>query len=127
MNGLEEITAALGRAAVLGAPLLIATLGEIYAERSGVANLGVEGMMAMGALVAMREHGVKVPEEIALIGFDDIPAARILTPSLTTVSQFPQRLGRRAAELLMDQLESNTPIPPRHVELPFELIVRESA
>lgn len=52
MNGLEEITAALGRAAVLGAPLLIATLGEIYAERSGVANLGVEGMMAMGALAA---------------------------------------------------------------------------
>lgn len=84
-------------------------------------------VMAMGALVAMREHGVKVPEEIALIGFDDIPAARILTPSLTTVSQFPQHLGRRAAELLMDRLESSKPSPPRHVELPFELIVRESA
>ena len=49
---MNEVFSALERAAVLGAPLLIATLGEVYAERAGVTNLGVEGMMAMGALGA---------------------------------------------------------------------------
>jgi LacI family transcriptional regulator len=57
-------------------------------------------MMAMGAMVAIREAGLRVPEDIAVAGFDDIPVARLLNPPLTTVAQFPERLGRRAAELL---------------------------
>lgn len=83
-------------------------------------------VMAMGALVALRERGVRVPEDIVLMGFDDIPASRILTPALTTVSQFPEHLGRRAAQLLFDRLSGRTTGPGRLEELPFELIVRQS-
>ena len=52
--------------------------------------------MAIGALSAFREAGLHVPEDIALVGFDDIPIARFLTPSLTTVHVDIAELGRRA-------------------------------
>jgi LacI family transcriptional regulator len=84
-------------------------------------------LMAMGALLAMREAGLRVPADIALVGLDDIPAARLVNPPLTTIAQFPERLGRRAAELLFDRLVGRAPGEPRHEVLPFELVVRESA
>ena len=61
-------------------------------------------MMAMGAMVAIREAGLRVPEDIAVAGFDDITVARLLNPPLTTVAQFPEHLGRRAAEMLFERL-----------------------
>ena len=64
---------------------------------------------------------------MALMGFDDIPVARLLTPALTTVSQFQEGLGRRAAELLFERLEGRAPEHGRDEEMPFELMVRESA
>jgi LacI family transcriptional regulator len=84
-------------------------------------------LMAMGAMIALREAGLRVPADVALVGFDDIPVARLVSPPLTTIAQFPERLGRRAAELLLDRLAGTSPPPPRNEVLPFELIVRESA
>jgi LacI family transcriptional regulator len=84
-------------------------------------------LMALGAMVALREAGLRVPQDVAVAGFDNIPAARMVTPALTTVAQFPYRLGRRAAELLFDRLGGMAPAGGRLEEMPFELIVRESA
>lgn len=84
-------------------------------------------LMAMGALRALREAGVRVPQDLALMGFDDIPAARLLTPALTTVSQFQEGLGRRAAELLFERLDGHAPEDGCAEEMPFELMIRESA
>lgn len=84
-------------------------------------------LMAMGALRALREVGVRVPQDLALLGFDDIPVARLLTPALTTVSQFQEQLGRRAAELLFGRLDGEVAEPGRAEEMPFELMIRESA
>jgi len=84
-------------------------------------------LLAMGALRALREAGVRVPQDMALLGFDDIPVARLLTPALTTVSQFQEGLGRRAAELLFERLDGRAPEHGRDEEMPFELMVRESA
>jgi LacI family transcriptional regulator len=83
-------------------------------------------LMAMGALAAARERGRRVPGDVAVVGFDDIPTARLTNPTLTTVAQFPDRLGRRAAELLFDRLEGKATAAGRVEAMPFELIVRES-
>ena len=84
-------------------------------------------LMAMGALLALREAGLRVPHDIAVIGFDDIPAARLFNPPLTTITQFPRELGRRAAEMVFERLSGAGPEGGRCEEMPYELIVRESA
>lgn len=84
-------------------------------------------MMALGALVAIREAGLRVPEDIAVAGFDDITVAKLANPPLTTVAQFPERLGRRAADMLFERLAGSVTGPGRRVEMPYELIVRASA
>jgi LacI family transcriptional regulator len=58
--------------------------------------------MAIGALSAFNEIGIRVPDEIALVGFDDIPIARFLSPPLTTVRVPIAELGRRSLEALLD-------------------------
>ena len=84
-------------------------------------------VMAMGAMVAIREAGLGVPEDIAVVGFDDIPVARLITPRLTTVAQFQENLGVRAAEMLLERLDGKAPEGGRSEEMPYELIERESA
>ena len=84
-------------------------------------------MMAIGAMVAIRDAGLRVPEDIAVAGFDDITVARLLNPSLTTVAQFPEQLGRRAAELLFERLSGAVAGEGRRVEMPYQLRIRTSA
>jgi LacI family transcriptional regulator len=84
-------------------------------------------VMAMGALVALREAGLRVPEDVAVVGFDDVPVAGLITPRLTTVAQFQENLGVRAAEMLLERLDGTAPEHGRSEEMPYELIVRESA
>jgi LacI family transcriptional regulator len=84
-------------------------------------------MMAMGAMVAIREAGLRVPEDIAVAGFDDIPVARLLNPPLTTVAQFPEQLGHRAGEMLFARLSGAVTGEGRRVEMPYELRIRASA
>jgi LacI family transcriptional regulator len=83
-------------------------------------------LMAMGALTAIHEAGLRVPQDIAVAGIDDIPAAHLVTPSLTTITQFQQDIGRRAAEMLFERLNGSETSAPRSIEMPFSLIVRES-
>ena len=81
--------------------------------------------MAVGALRALREAGKRVPEDIAVVGFDDMPFAARTNPPLTTVRQPIQRLGSLAAETLID-LINQPDAPPRRIVLPTELIMRAS-
>jgi len=84
-------------------------------------------LLAMGALVALREAGLQVPADVAVVGFDDIPVARLVDPPLTTVAQFPRQLGRRAAEILFERLTGAALEGGRCEERPYELVVRASA
>lgn len=81
--------------------------------------------MAIGALGALQDAGVRVPDDIALAGFDDIPMARYLTPPLTTVNVPMLQLGKRAVHLLLD---GERPAAAEGVreELPTTLVVRSS-
>ena len=91
------------------------------------AIFAADDLLAFGAMAALRDADLRIPEDVALIGFDDIPAARLVCPPLTTIAQHPERLGARAAELLLERLAGGGPPEGRHVEMPFDLIVRQSA
>lgn len=85
-------------------------------------------LMAVGALRACAEAGIKVPEQIAIAGFDDIAEGRYTTPSLTTVSPDLDLLSRSALEVLLDRIEGTAREagPAREVSVPWRLVVRES-
>jgi LacI family transcriptional regulator len=83
--------------------------------------------MAMGAMNAIRAAGLRIPQDIAVVGFDDIPAAELVSPALTTVTQFQEQLGRRAAEMLLERFDGSAPERGRCEEMPAELVVRDSA
>jgi len=81
-------------------------------------------LMALGALQAIRALGKRVPEDISIIGFDNIVAAQYCTPALTTVNQDKYQMGYIAAATLIDMLEGRQ--VPRYRKMPAELIVRAS-
>lgn len=93
-------------------------------ERRPTAVFAANDAMAIGALCAVREQGVRVPEEMAVVGFDDIPIARFVSPPLTTVSVEIAELGRQAFELLLEASEQDR--EPRLQILPTHLVIRES-
>jgi LacI family transcriptional regulator len=82
-------------------------------------------LMAIGAMAALEEMNVKVPEDLAVVGFDDIAPAVLVTPMLTTVSVPQYDLGRSAAAELIRRLE-DAELPPRIIEYPVELKIRHS-
>jgi LacI family transcriptional regulator len=84
-------------------------------------------LMALGAMLAMREENLRIPEDIALIGLDDIPAAKLVHPTLTTMTQMQEDIGRLAAEMIFERIEGTAPDKSRLVEMPYKLIARESA
>jgi len=84
-------------------------------------------LMALGAMLAMREENLRIPEDVALIGLDDIPAAKLVHPSLTTITQMQEDIGRIAAEMIFERIEGTAPDKSRLVEMPYKLIARESA
>jgi LacI family transcriptional regulator len=80
----------------------------------------------MGAMTAIKEAGLRIPEEIAVVGFDDVPLASHTSPSLTTVRQPTLEQGRIAAEFLLSRIETDGPVARQERILDCELIVRES-
>ena len=82
---------------------------------------------AFGAIRAIREAGLKIPEDVAVIGFDDLPSCLRHNPPLTTIHQPIHQLGVVAAQMLIDQLESKAAFSPQRVILPVELVERASA
>jgi LacI family transcriptional regulator len=83
-------------------------------------------LMAMGAYLAIREAGLRIPQDVAVIGFDNIPTAKLISPPLSTVDQFQQQAGQRAAEMLFERLDHRIPPVGRSEERPYQLIERGS-
>ncbi len=82
-------------------------------------------MMAIGALEYCRTHGLSVPHDVSVVGFDDVPMAPLLSPRLTTVRQPAREMGMHAAELLLDLVNGSVK-PDMPETFPVEVIVRES-
>lgn len=87
------------------------------------AVFAVADTLAIGAIKAFRRAGRRVPEDIAVVGFDNVPLAQVFEPGLTTIAQPLRELGAVAAELLLEQLAGGKPTPRI---LPHALVVRDS-
>jgi DNA-binding LacI/PurR family transcriptional regulator len=84
--------------------------------------------LALGAMRALQSSGVRIPEDIALVGFDDVEDARYSTPSLTTVSPGRDQIASNAVAMLIARIEGDEMgEAPVHVEADFQLVVRESS
>ena len=82
-------------------------------------------MIALGALLAIRESGLRCPEDISLMGFDDLDLAETTNPSLSSVSQSGYQLGTTAARLLLDRIQGDVG-PAKHIVLETSLNLRHS-
>ncbi|MBO0786950.1 MAG: LacI family DNA-binding transcriptional regulator [Actinobacteria bacterium] len=80
---------------------------------------------ALGVYEAARQRGLRIPQDLSVVGFDDLPAARWVSPPLTTVRQPLAEMGRAAAAMLCELIDG-VPLRSRRVELSTELIIRES-
>ncbi|WII37443.1 LacI family DNA-binding transcriptional regulator [Paenibacillus thiaminolyticus] len=89
------------------------------------AVLAANDSMAIGAVRALREAGLKVPADVSVAGFNDITVAQFMTPSLTTVKLHSEFMGRTALELLLERIRSKRAISKK-VIIPTELMIRES-
>jgi LacI family transcriptional regulator len=129
-----ETTAAALRAAGIRTPLQVfdvprgpgrtaALAAEVAAARPD-AVMCYDDKLALELMDALRRHGVRVPEDIGIIGFDGIPFAEISNPRLTTVAVPSEEIGRRAAAFLIEAVHAG--VLPDGIVLPVEFVVRES-
>ena len=84
-----------------------------------------DDIAAIGAIRAIRDNGLRVPEDISVMGFDDIQSAAFHNPSLSTIRQPLVRMGTLAANILLQRIRDKIEAPPRMTVLP-ELVIRES-
>jgi LacI family transcriptional regulator len=103
-----------------------ATLELLAVNPRPTAIFAANDSMAIGALSAMRESGVKVPEEMAVAGFDDIPLARYMDPPLSSVHVPIWELGARAVELLLNGITHKNSHTRKRERVSTELVIRRS-
>jgi LacI family transcriptional regulator len=85
----------------------------------------VNDPVALGACKRIKEAGLKIPQDVATIGFSNNVVTSVVDPQLTTVDQFPFEMGKKAAEILIQTIEGNT-VEPQTIVMETKLIVRES-
>jgi LacI family transcriptional regulator len=129
---------ALDAAGILPMPeLLVETTVDLRGGYNGMLALldlehrpsavfAINNLVAVGAVKAIREHGLTVPDDLALVAFDDIEHEVALSPFLTVIPQPAESFGTIAAHLLLDRILGYAPTNRRVVVLPSELIVRQS-
>jgi len=81
---------------------------------------------AIGAIRALKDAGLRVPEDVSVVGFDDIQSAAYNTPSLTTVRQPLFEMGQRGAQILLERIANREASYPAEVVMAPELVIRES-
>ncbi len=121
--GLAPLAEANGSFTETGGALAMRQLLALPAPPDGV--FIASDLMARGALAVLRNEEVRIPEDIAIVGFDDTPIAQTVTPQLTTIRQPVFHQGETLASVLLDRLAGRS--PAHMTTLPTELIVRESA
>jgi LacI family transcriptional regulator len=83
-------------------------------------------IMAYGTIKALRERGWRVPEDVSLVGFDDLPLSAVMEPSLTTMQVSKKRMGEMAVQLLSMRVENEKSGPPMKIQIGGSLVVRGS-
>lgn len=83
-------------------------------------------MMAVGAMQAVKQAGLGIPDDVAIVGFDDIPAASWLNPRLTTIAQHPDKMGEYLSKAIFQRINGEYTGPSRRIEVSLDFIERES-
>lgn len=83
-------------------------------------------IMAYGTIKALRERGWRVPEDVSVVGFDDLPSSAVMEPPLTTMQVSKKRMGEMAVQLLSMRVENEESGPPMKIQIGGSLVVRES-
>lgn len=84
-------------------------------------------LMALGVLRGLRKTSLSVPDDLSLVGFDDIPLASVVSPSLTTIAQPILKISELAIELLINRIQNkNNEFEEKHIVLPTQIVIRES-
>jgi DNA-binding LacI/PurR family transcriptional regulator len=136
---LHGYTEALAEAGLLLDPQLIVPVAS-YSRREGAlamrqlltlaappdAVFCFNDLLALGALRTLHEAGCRIPDDVAVIGFDDIEESSFATPSLTTIAPDKEQMGELAVSFLLGRIAGTRTGPGERVEVPFRLIVRES-
>ncbi len=92
--------------------------------RKFTALFAAADVMAIGAIRALRDHGLRVPEDVSVVGFDGLPLGSFLVPQLSTVAQSVDLMARRSVEILLNCIEEGG--SARHETVPFTMCRRES-
>jgi DNA-binding LacI/PurR family transcriptional regulator len=88
----------------------------------------VSDRLAIGVLIALRELNISVPEELKIVSFNNEPICSLVSPTISSIAQPLEEIGRLSVELLLEQIEQKTDNPVPRVEvLKTKLIVRESS
>ena len=82
-------------------------------------------IIALGAMKALKEHGFKIPRDISIIGFDDVPFCEISSPALTTIRVFKQEMGQMAVKQLLGKIKSESYIKTK-IQICTEFVERKS-
>ncbi len=122
---LDDRLIAEGYSTSEGASRAVTTLLELTPRPTGL--FAGNNLMTIGALAAIEDAGLSVPEDIALVGFDDFAWSEVFRPRLTTIAQPTYELGRTAAELCLRLINADRDEPTRQVTMRGQLIVRESS
>ncbi len=139
---LQGYTEALAAAGIPFDPALV-TFTTLWHRANGAASMraliesgtgfdavfGLNDALTLGALRVLQEHGLRVPDDVAVIGFDNIDEAQYTVPSLTTIDPGREQIAQRAVELLVQRMAAGAgrPAHPEQVLVDFDVVVRESA
>ena len=96
----------------------------LKAGRKFTALFAVADVMAIGAIRALNDHGLRVPEDVSVVGYDGLPLGSFLVPQLSTVAQPVQQMAERSVEILLSCIENGS--DARHETVPFSMWMRES-
>lgn len=91
------------------------------------AVFALNDLLAWGVLRELRERGVAVPDDVRVIGFDDVEESAYMVPSLSTVNPGREAIARLAVESIIQQVESGSRAPAQTIEAPYSLSLRESS
>ncbi|ADO41675.1 LacI family DNA-binding transcriptional regulator [Ketogulonicigenium vulgare] len=118
---------------VVGVPKFDEAAGRIAGRRilemqAGItAIFAANDLLAIGIMLELRAQNLRIPDDIAVFGFDNISAAPLVTPPLSSVTQFQDRMGETAAQILLNRIDGRLEGAATVTEMPFELVLRGSA
>lgn len=104
-----------------------ATLKLLDTRERPDAIFGITDDLAIGAIEAIKEKGFNIPNDVAVVGFSNTKRSRYMNPTVSSINQFPEKIGKTAADLLFEQITNSRHAKIRKEVINCELIVRESS